>query len=547
MARQRQARIREYRNWVLRALAQPLDINLNFSMAVVLGRIVVMLELEQHRRLWLEILIDALVIPILLWLFCQLCELMAWTRRLPTIIVTPIKLVIVGGIVAVTEHSVFAVVVGKIQFSFWAQLFGAIIITLLVFLVRSQSKSVTWRYREIGRRKEEASAQLDQLRREADTLIGQVAAEMKLTTHEAFRTHFDALQNATKLRIPESALKLVEDMREGSVRPTSHALVREIFDWERLLQPVNVRNPLLLPRQIAFGSLIRPDILLALAPLFVVGKAFAEGPEEIWPAIVYIVFQTSLWFIAHLVSKRQTLTGRLSALLLLLLSLTVPLISTLPEYLLTDLGEKDGSFWIDYVQNLQLSPVLIAGIGYYSAVLKNLGDVSRQFQVITKDQAVMKALISQRIQAMRREFGYFLHGTIQSALNAAVMRLQGSKYSDAGWREFVKNISSAERMLLEYRPTPIEIDEQLQAIEDLWSGVVDLKCEWLGASKASVEADPVLAFSLSEIWREAVSNAVRHGGARHVTITHDLDGANLLLKKATTAKPRISRSSQISA
>jgi signal transduction histidine kinase len=105
-----------------------------------------------------------------------------------------------------------------------------------------------------------------------------------------------------------------------------------------------------------------------------------------------------------------------------------------------------------------------------------------------------------------------LHGPVQNAVVSAAMCIE------AGDRD------GAERLLI--RALGHLDDDQRErgtgdALDDLvesWSGLCDVRVSVPAAIAQRIDADPPLASAVIDICTEACSNAVRHGGARGVSI-----------------------------
>lgn len=63
--------------------------------------------------------------------------------------------------------------------------------------------------------------------------------------------------------------------------------------------------------------------------------------------------------------------------------------------------------------------------------------------------------------------------------------------------------------------------DTLTELQELWSGLVVITYDISASAHAHLYAEPSLQECASEICREAVTNAIRHGNATHLVITVD--------------------------
>ncbi len=119
-----------------------------------------------------------------------------------------------------------------------------------------------------------------------------------------------------------------------------------------------------------------------------------------------------------------------------------------------------------------------------------------------------------------------LHGTVQSALTAALTRLQTFADSDPYQLGLVQaDLARAEAALLSTPSSKIDFENAVVELKESWAGVCAIGLEIdLRASRA-LATNQGSAYCVNEILKEAIGNAVRHGGANGVVakITRDRD------------------------
>lgn len=114
-----------------------------------------------------------------------------------------------------------------------------------------------------------------------------------------------------------------------------------------------------------------------------------------------------------------------------------------------------------------------------------------------------------------------LHGPVQEAVTAAMLKLrkgQGLGDPVSAAREIRASINAALELLQAPEVAPVDLDTTFRDLQVLWEGVVDIDCGVSG-DKTLIDADPRTAFAVSELVREACSNAIRHGKATRIDVS----------------------------
>jgi signal transduction histidine kinase len=114
-----------------------------------------------------------------------------------------------------------------------------------------------------------------------------------------------------------------------------------------------------------------------------------------------------------------------------------------------------------------------------------------------------------------------LHGPVQEAVIAAMFKLRkGQGFGDpvAAAKEIRSSINAALELLQAPELALVDLNTTFRDLQVLWDGVVEIDCVVSG-DKILTEADQRTAFGISELVREACSNAIRHGKARRIEIS----------------------------
>ena len=122
----------------------------------------------------------------------------------------------------------------------------------------------------------------------------------------------------------------------------------------------------------------------------------------------------------------------------------------------------------------------------------------------------------------QRQLSRALHGPVQTALHAAVRRIQSAVDDGLATSEAIRT----ERDRLEdavigtLAPAEAVADVRTGLLDTaaLWDGLVTLEVDIADGTVATLATDPACAVIVADIAQEAVSNAIRHGNAGFVSV-----------------------------
>ncbi len=152
------------------------------------------------------------------------------------------------------------------------------------------------------------------------------------------------------------------------------------------------------------------------------------------------------------------------------------------------------------------------------------------------------ALFEQKVWVFKRRWLFMLHGTVQSALTAALTRLQTFAESDPYQVSLIQaDLERAEKALQTVPSNDIDFDKAAIELKEAWAGVCAITINVdLRASRALV-TNLGSAYCVNEIVKEAIGNAVRHGTATAamVSITRQKDDfIDIEVQNDGTAPPK---------
>ena len=127
------------------------------------------------------------------------------------------------------------------------------------------------------------------------------------------------------------------------------------------------------------------------------------------------------------------------------------------------------------------------------------------------------AVMWERQQALSR----FLHGPVQSSISAAAIKLDMASEESADLEALASearlSIADAVESLTHPMESGIFLHQGLQSVIKGWAGVCAIQVEMPVELQQELDLDSSCARVTLDIVQEAVSNAIRHGHAKHVT------------------------------
>ena len=184
------------------------------------------------------------------------------------------------------------------------------------------------------------------------------------------------------------------------------------------------------------------------------------------------------------------------------------------------------AFGIFLIRELKIIPVMILGmltIGmimsygftvdanrrrYQAALNLTNSDLEREFSRTTQEVWILRQRVAQK-----------LHGTVQSSLTAANMRILGTQSLTEELLQKVRDdVSRASEAVENIESEYIDIKTALSDLTQLWKGMCEIQVAATSECLEHISRDQVCAQCVNEIVKECVSNAIRHGNATKIDV-----------------------------
>lgn len=396
--------------------------------------------------------------------------------------------------------------------------FGAYFFFL--YTVHSLISHLSRRYKRVQLEASQAESQIAKLRSESDAMVSRAQRRMRADAGLAFKRHFDTILGLASLNAePADVRRLIDELRDLTLRPLSRTLASQLIDWEPLVGAAQVTSPYALPHKFVIKNAVRPALYAALIPLYIAGQLGINGLATLASTVVFSALLIVLWVLVKLAAPRVSTRASFGIFVLVGLSVIIPWVATYLERLIVVPADPSVPFVDEALNNLQLHPVMILGAAYIQNVRGHLVELEAQITNLRTELGYRKQLVSQRIMVVQKRFAYFLHGTVQSKLNAAVMRLQADPTAPGAWQNFAQEIRATEASMQDEVTSVTNLKKAIAELGSVWRGVAEIVSDIPDATFERLDGDQVVAFALNEIWREAASNAVRHGGAKRIKVS----------------------------
>jgi hypothetical protein len=177
---------------------------------------------------------------------------------------------------------------------------------------------------------------------------------------------------------------------------------------------------------------------------------------------------------------------------------------------------------------LLLNVVITIFIGWALALLRatrnQLDRTDVEIQELAHELEWEIARANQTQWQQQRALARALHGPLQSAVNAAALRIDGAVRSGSVTTELVDAERTSILDALGYLPTAVadripDIELDFRRIQGTWAGLCEIDIAMSDAVLACIAADPACSSAVTDIVTESCANAIRHGRATQISVS----------------------------
>jgi uncharacterized membrane protein len=381
---------------------------------------------------------------------------------------------------------------------------------------------------------ETKTSELTQLRSTMDTRLQEATRNLREYAQQVVTPRIDQIdQLLVALKSggnKDDAVHKMQDYVDTELRPFSHQIAHD-----KSLQALNVNieistKKLELPKSINLSQSMRPYVTTVL--FFITYAAAAQRTMTFVEALPFNVVTTVL-LVSYFVFFKKTFGSREIPLAIGLVVGAAIFASVGPLILFAE-----SYMPIEIPQHISGATVFVgliygfANLGYTILTSQRTTLIAELTSTIENLESTI-SLLSQKEWLSRRQVGYVMHGSLQSALNAAVLQLGAAKDPTPELIESVRSdIAGALARVGFDSGQSYSFEQAQQEISKIWAGTVETKWQVQPDALEALRKNPATSECLAEVLREAVSNASKHGQATKVEIVVNIgDSAISLLAK----------------
>jgi hypothetical protein len=365
-----------------------------------------------------------------------------------------------------------------------------------------------------------------------ERLVGmrrEIAAQVRLTINPLIEEIDRGLDQVATGENPAAIREAIREIVDEQLRPLSRSLESQVGSG--LVPPASASTPsttwVPLPSKPPLSLLIRPFsasffvALLAASPgLIVNGIAGAV----VYPLVAFLLTAPILLALRALLGSWKLPMWWGIAFVFVVTAVVVGAVRVLAADRI--LMFPNTSFLITLIGG-GLAGTIAAT---YAIASERRLSIEQDLQISVDELQVKLSILQQHEFVTRKELSYILHGSVQSALHVAAMRLASDIEPDANLLSTIRRDIEIAMARLE---TPASVDalliDTLSDIVELWDGTCSVKWTLDHQTIRRLVESPVAASCIAEVTRECIGNAIRHGQATElwITITTQADRVTL--------------------
>ena len=330
-----------------------------------------------------------------------------------------------------------------------------------------------------------------------------------------------------------SSTEAIDSLRstvDEVVRPLSLEVAEASDELEAESGKAVIREKAPMPSRIMLGEFIVPLWAALILSIILVPVAFLV--EDGQNSLIILVSAFLFLFVGLGIFQLLTIKLPTHPYLAAIIVPSFSAISLIPMYFATELMQWNVT--VSQVHALLLFGVCVGGTTFAAqfaqlqrkATTEKLVGVNLQLEILN-------AALRQELWLNRRRTASVLHGPVQAALFASAMKLsQEQKPTPELVAEVEKDIAAAIEKL--NNPSNLEgqnIYDLLNQIVEIWSDAAEITIDIPEQLEAAITRQPLASEALLEISQEFITNAIKHGKAKNVSLNvFRLDDLRIAIK-----------------
>lgn len=325
-----------------------------------------------------------------------------------------------------------------------------------------------------------------------------------------------------------NALLEMQDYVEDELRPLSHRIAHDTNLNVIQVPKIDNLRKFALPKKFIFSDSVHPFLLTAVG--VITSVAAAQRTMNLKDSIPYaVIFAVAFFGYSYVLKKIfNNKAVNTSAGIVVGLVLTA-IAGPIAIRLASTLGYSD----LDYLEQASMFVGLIFGLASigFTILTTQRDEFAKQLEATVRQLSETVAILKQKEWVARRRISYVMHGTLQSSINAAVIRLGATQNPSPELIDQIRNdISVSLEQIWQDKLEKLSLARAQLSITQVWLGAVDVAWNVSAATNTILDLNPIASECLGEISREAVSNASKHGKATRVEITIEVDKSKVFFE-----------------
>ena len=331
----------------------------------------------------------------------------------------------------------------------------------------------------------------------------------------------------------ESSTEAIDSLRstvDEVVRPLSLEVAEASDELEAESGKAVIREKAPMPSRIMLGEFLVPLWAALILSIILVPVAFLV--EDSQNSLIILVSAFLFMFVGLGIFQLLTIKLPTHPYLAAIIVPSFSAISLIPMYFATELMQWN--ITVSQVHALLLFGVCVGGTTFAAqfAQLQRKA-TTEKLEGVNLQLEILNAALRQELWLNRRRTASVLHGPVQAALFASAMKLsQEQKPTPELVAEVGKDIAAAIEKL--NNPSNIEgesISDLLNQIVEIWSDAAEITIDIPEQLEAAITRQPLASEALIEISREFITNAIKHGKAKNVSLNVSrLDDLRIAIK-----------------
>lgn len=451
--------------------------------------------------------------------------------------------ILVAGLIGAAKNMLVGLLsyeLGLIEDALWAyRPMAGFIAGVIVFLFFSVSFGAQVEHRVIIAELNRVQNWLIGLRKDSAEKLAEARDLLATQTRQALLPKLQSIK--LLLDATGAGSDTIEHLRKvinKDVRPLSEELNERALALQLTpeAQPARRRNVKFFQAKVSLRGLIKPwpiVIILPVANLFA-GYLWLGAPECLdvfyftWVGVAIIV-------LFKLLTPRSLRVSRGFASFILIL---LALVSAVPAVLAGWQHTSDPIIMVLLCSLLLTSVGFVLGFAWPASLDEDRLEARSRLEHVNQDLKHELSLFDQQLWLARRQWQFIVHGSVQAALTAALTRLQSPECDQATLALVSQDLQRAEKALMAPPVHKIDLPASLAELQTTWRGICDIRLKITERATRALQGNNDACICVNEIVKEAVSNAVRHGQAKTVTVEIDREGdVSLAIKVSNDGLP----------